>query len=64
MVRNGEKPPGQLCRRAALIHWTQWSEEDIAYLVAAGRLRVQKLKPNSRARYYLDSAQAILDGKA
>lgn len=61
--QNGEKPPGQLCRRAALMRWTQWTRKDIEYLVGSGRLRTQKLKPNSKPRYYVDSAQEILDGK-
>jgi hypothetical protein len=66
MVKNGEgeKPVGQQCRLKALMRWTGWTYYDVQFYVEQGRLRTQKIKPNSKARYYVASAQAILDGRA
>ena len=40
-----------------------WDYDDIVYLVAAGRLRTFRLSPSKRLYYYVDSAEAILDGR-
>jgi hypothetical protein len=55
------KPKTPLCRRAALVRWTGWTEKDIAFLVASGRLKTWRRMPNSPRKYVVRSAQAILD---
>jgi hypothetical protein len=44
------KPRTALCRRGALQKWTGWSNEVIAELVAAGTLKVVRLRKRGRAK--------------
>jgi hypothetical protein len=61
--RGVTRPTSALCRLRDLRRWTGWTYKEVGYYVAAGRLRTLKAKPGSRFRYYVESAQAILDGK-
>jgi hypothetical protein len=61
-VSDPNKPKGKLCRLAALMRWTGWNEKEIYFLVSSGQLRVWHLRLNGYQRkYYVDSAQEILD---
>jgi len=60
-VTNALKPRGVLCKRAALMRWTGWSETYILKLVQDGRLKTWHLRDTSRPLYFIDSAQSILD---
>jgi hypothetical protein len=58
------KPRSVLCRRAALIRWTGWTDDQIGYLVGEKKLR--SVKYNNKAKrawryFYVESAQELLD---
>ncbi len=58
------KPRTALCRRAALQKWTGWSDELIDQLVAAGTLKVLRLKKmgrsTARCYYNVSQVQALI----
>jgi len=58
---NPYKPKTVFCRRAALMRWTGWSDEEINYFVSTGRLRVIRTHPGAYRRFYVASAQEIID---
>lgn len=55
------KPRTYYCRRAALIRWTGWTDEEIAKLVAKGQLRFRLGGIRARRLYVVQSAQDIID---
>jgi len=60
-LNGSTKPRTVFCRRSALIRWTGWSEKEIAYYVAEGKLRISKALPNCYPRYSVQSAQELID---
>lgn len=64
MGEDNRKPATSLCKRNALIRWTGWNDKEIQYLVETGKLRIHRVRPNSKPKYFVESAQAILDGRA
>ena len=57
------KPHIPLCKRCELMARTSWKRSYVEMLVADGRLKLFKVRANSRPLYYVESAQEILDGK-
>lgn len=55
------KPRTVCCRLRHLVKWTGWTEYEIDLLVKDGSLRVLD-RPGRRRLFFVQSAQAILDG--
>ena len=55
------KPRTVFCRRSELMRWTGWSWRDIKRLLQAGILKTKTLPGTVIPKFYVDSAQQILD---